>query len=98
MSRMVAPEERKDCRVGRRAVESGVWRPPSEKESGVRFRMAMRWVFRVGERDVMGGRKGASGVRGESGAVGRGRFSRWALKVGVLSCGGRVSLGIRLRL
>ena len=27
------------------------WRPPSEKESGVRFRTAMMWVRRVGLRD-----------------------------------------------
>ena len=76
MSRMVAPEERKDWRVGRRAAGSGVWRPPSEKESGVRLRMAMRWVFRVGAREVMGGREGVRGVRGDRGAEWRGRFSR----------------------
>ena len=39
-------------------VVSGKWRPPSEKESGVRFRMDMMCVRRSGARGVRGGREG----------------------------------------
>lgn len=66
MSRMGIEWVRREERVGRRVVgvKVGVWRPSEEKESGVRFRMAMRWVFRVGAVEV---RRGAG--EGSEGAV-----------------------------
>lgn len=49
MSMIVAPELIKVRTVVVRASRSvGRWVPPSEKESGVRFKMAMTWVGRVG--------------------------------------------------
>ena len=36
------------------------WRPPSEKESGVRFRTVMRWVVLSGDWELIGGRLGDS--------------------------------------
>ena len=48
-SRMVAPEAMKLRTVVVKVFRSvGGWRPPSEKESGVRFRMAIMWVGRLG--------------------------------------------------
>lgn len=53
------------------------WREPSEKESGVKFRMAIMWVRRVGDWDAKGGRWGDKRVRGESGEGDFGRESSW---------------------
>lgn len=73
MSRIVTEWARRDARVGRREVgeKVGVWTPSWEKESGVRFRMAMRWVLRVGREVVIRG-LGVSSEGEESGEVGRG--------------------------
>lgn len=85
MSRMGIELVTREVRVGRREEGVKVWlcRPSEEKESGVRFRMAMMWVLRLGavedmrctgegskgvvEGDVEGGWKRVSGVSGESG-------------------------------
>lgn len=40
----------------------GEWRPPSENESGVMFKMAMTWVRRLGSDGFNGSKKGHSGV------------------------------------
>lgn len=49
MSMIVAPEAMNLRTVSVSWVKSdGEWVPPSEKESGVRLRMAMTWVLRVG--------------------------------------------------
>lgn len=48
MSMMVAPELMKFERVVLRDEGAREWRPPSEKESGVRLRTAMMRVWRVG--------------------------------------------------
>lgn len=44
--------------VGKSEVGEEECKPPSEKESGVRFRMAIRWVGRAFESGVRGGRMG----------------------------------------
>ena len=51
------------------------WRPPSEKESGVRFKIAMTWVWRVSFWLLRGGNCGESGVKGERGSEDEGRVS-----------------------
>ncbi len=43
------------------------WRPPSEKESGVRLRIAIMCVARAGASEDIGVRFGDSGVRGDNG-------------------------------
>jgi hypothetical protein len=49
MSMIVAPEAMNLRTVSVSWVKSvGEWVPPSEKESGVRLRIAMTWVLRVG--------------------------------------------------
>lgn len=58
--------------------KEGVWTPSREKESGVRFRIAIRWVRRVGRVERMfcaGDRADAErerGVKGDRGEVGGG--------------------------
>lgn len=57
MSMMVAPAVMKVRIVVVRASRLvGVCWPPSEKESGVRFRMAMMWVGRLGSVEWRGGK------------------------------------------
>ena len=96
MSRIVAPESMKDCRVGVRDEGVGEWTPPSEKESGVRFRTAMMRVWRAGLRDWMGGRDGVSGVNGDRGMLGGRRDFSCVRNVGARVGDGRVPLGMRL--
>ena len=49
MSIMAAPAAMNSRTVSDSAARSvEVWTPPSEKESGVRLRMAMMWVGRLG--------------------------------------------------
>lgn len=57
MSMIVAPEAMKVRTVLVRVVRSvGECLPPSEKESGVRFRMAIMWVGRLGLVEWRGGK------------------------------------------
>ena len=68
--------------VGRSADGSGPeCRPPAEKESGVRFKIAMMWVWRVCFWLLRGDNCGESGVRGESGSEDEGRVSSRSRKV-----------------
>lgn len=74
----------------------GEWRPASEKESGVRFRMAMMWVWRLGSSAFSGGRCWEMGVVVDKAVGEEGRAFRWARK-GLDERGlGRDSCGIRL--
>jgi len=68
-------------RVGRRALGEEGWRPPSEKESGVRFRMAIKCVLRVGDWEFRVGRLGVRGVSGDKCDGGLERLSSCILKV-----------------
>ena len=81
---METSEVRREWRVGRREVGSkvGVWRPSEEKESGVRFRIAMRWVRRDGRFDAKGGIAVDKGVRGDNGEVEGERIESWDEKLG----------------
>jgi hypothetical protein len=66
-------------------------RPPSEKESGVRFNMAMRRVGRVGFRLLMGTRCEDNGVREESSSGKGDRLSSSSWKEAIaLGMGGTV--------
>ena len=96
MSTMVAPELMKVERVVLRDEGAREWRPPSEKESGVRLRTAMMRVWRVGLREWIEGTKGESGVNGDSGVSVDGMHFSCARKVGARFGDGRVSLGTRL--
>lgn len=54
----------------------GWCRPSEEKESGVRFRMAMRWVLRVGRVEVITGLGGGSDVAVSEVVEGRSEWVR----------------------
>lgn len=74
MSMMVAPDLMKSRMVVVRAERSvGLCLPPSEKESGVRFRMAMMWVARVGFVGYNGVKYGEIGVMAKGVGVSGGR-------------------------
>ena len=71
-------------------------RPPSEKESGVRFMTAIRWVFFAGDRLVSATNLGNNGVRGDNGVSALGRFSSCLLKLRSGLPPGRDASGIKL--
>lgn len=83
----------------------GVCLPSLEKESGVRFRMAMRWVLRVGRVDVRiwegceveGSEvKRVKGVKGEIGTEDGGSDESWTEKSTRMLGWGRNDFGIKL--
>ena len=74
-----------------------MWRPPSEKESGVRFTIPITRVRRVGDVEVMGGILGESGVKGESGIGDWGRSISLAKKLDDTNGAGRTAWGIILK-
>ncbi len=77
MSRMEAPAVMCDLMVWVREARSvEECRPPSEKESGVRFRMAITWVWRRGSSAFSGGRFWQKGVAVDKGAEAGGRAFR----------------------
>lgn len=78
MSIMVAPERIMLCTVVVRVLRSvGECVPPSEKESGVRLRMAIMWVGRDGLVLWIAGKRGDMGVVGWGVGDGGGRVLRW---------------------
>src|SRR5579862_3913348 len=96
MSMIEAPEEMKSKTVLMILVRSLLWRPPSEKESGVRFKMAIIIVGLLREGVVSGGREDDSGVRAERGAGGGGRAFRHDKTEALECCEGSLLCGINL--
>lgn len=82
MSIIVAPDAMKERTVFVKAVKSvGGWRPPSEKESGVRLRMAIMWVGRPGSVGCRVGKVEEIWVVEKGVEVGAGRELRWERNV-----------------
>lgn len=85
MSIIVAPWEMKVRTVEVRWVRSlGECLPPSEKESGVKLRMAMMWVMRLGSVACSAGKNGEMGVVDTGVGSGGGSAVRYSLYVWAL--------------
>ena len=82
MSTRETPAERKRSSVGSSNEGLVECRPPSEKESGVRFNIAIIFVARVAKQDNIGGSFEEIGIKGESGTFGRGSRESCVRKVG----------------
>lgn len=93
---METPAEMNSFKVGR-SEPGSVWcKFPSENESGVRLRIAMICVVRVGDRDDIGAMFGEIGVSGDIGDRGLGSLRSCTEKFAELGGGGKVASGIRL--
>lgn len=82
--------------------KEGVWTPSWEKESGVRFRISIRWVWRVGRfaRMLCAGDRAEverlRGVKGDRGKVGGGSRASWEEKSCRMLGIGKYEWGIKL--
>jgi len=91
ISKIETPAETFFSNIDRIEEVPAVWRPPSEKESGVKLRIPMTLVGRVSNEEDMGGMPGERKVKGESGIVGLGSCTSLAKKLGDTKGGGRTA-------